>query len=76
MFVHQDSLNGQEFPEHEQTPWALIHRPKEEVCIWVWYDKEQDTIEVIPFEDGSTELAHERVLQLIHDLDEGNYQET
>lgn len=73
VFVHKDSLNGQEFPEHDQTPWALIHRPKEEVCIWVWYNKAIDEIEIVPFEDGSTELEHSLVYQLIHDLDEGNY---
>ena len=39
VFVHKNSLNGEEFPEHEQTPWALVHRPKDEVCIWVWYDE-------------------------------------
>ena len=30
VFVHKTSLT-EDFPEHEQTPWALIHRPKEEV---------------------------------------------
>ena len=39
IFIHKDSLTEDfEFPEHEMTPWALIHRPKEEVCIYAWYD--------------------------------------
>lgn len=67
VFVHKDSLLG-EFPPHDITPWALIHRPKEEVCIWVWYDVEEDHVEVIPFEDGSTELNHELVYKLISDI--------
>jgi hypothetical protein len=74
VFVHKDSLNGEEFPEHEQTPWALIHRPQEEVCIWVWYNADEDTIDVIPFEDGDTGLDHELVYQIIDKLDKGEYE--
>jgi hypothetical protein len=55
-----------EFPPHELTPWALIHRPKEEVCFWVWYETDTDEVTVIPFEDNSsTELDHEFVTDLI-----------
>ena len=65
VFVHKDSLS-EEFPPHELTPWALIHRPKEEVCIYVWYDEENDDVDVIPFEDNnSTELDIEFVTELI-----------
>jgi hypothetical protein len=39
----------------------LIHRPKDEVCIWVWYNEEDDSVEVIPFEEGDTELDHELI---------------
>ena len=74
VFVHKNSLNGEEFPEHEQTPWALIHRPKDEVCIWVWYDAETDEVEVVPFEDGSTEMDHEEIYRLIDKLDNGEYE--
>lgn len=70
VFIHKDSLTN-EFPPHELTPWALIHRPKEEVCIWVWYDEEDDEIEVIPFEDNnSTELDHDFVTDLIFKINE------
>ena len=65
VFVHKDSLTEQ-FPPHQLTPWALIHRPKEEVCIYVWYDEENDDVDVIPFEDNnSTELDPEFVTELI-----------
>lgn len=65
VFVHKDSLT-EEFPPHELTPWALIHRPKEEVCIYVWYDEENDDVDVIPFEDNhSTELDPEFITELI-----------
>ena len=65
VFIHKDSLT-QEFPPHELTPWALIHRPKEECCIYVWYDVENDEVDIIPFEDNnSTELDPEFVADLI-----------
>jgi hypothetical protein len=69
VFIHKNSLT-EEFVEHDQTPWALIHRPKEECCIWVWYNESDDSIEVIPFEDNnSTELDHQFVTQLIFEVD-------
>ena len=69
VFIHKDSLTHP-FPEHEQTPWALIHRPREEVCIYVWYNENDDSVEVIPFEDNnSTELDHEFVTKLIFDIE-------
>ena len=69
VFIHKNSLT-EEFPPHELTPWALIHRPKEEVCIWVWYDESNDEISVIPFEDNnSTELDHQFITQLIFEID-------
>jgi hypothetical protein len=74
VFVHKDSLKG-EFPEHDQTPWALIHRPKDEVCIWVWYDATDDSIEVIPFEEGDTELDHDLIYNIIDKIDKGEYED-
>ena len=42
-FVHKDALtDGFKFPEHEQTPWALIHRPNQEVCIHIFYEVSED----------------------------------
>ena len=51
VFIHRDSLDNEDFPEHEKTPWALVHRPKEEVCIYAWYDVENDIWEILPLED-------------------------
>lgn len=68
VFIHKNSLT-EEFPPHEQTPWALIHRPKEEVCIWAWYDVNADLVDIIPFEDNnSTELDHQFVTDLIRKI--------
>ena len=72
VFIHKDSLEN-EFPPHDQAPWALIHRPKEECCIYVWYDREQDIVDVIPFEENhSTELDPEFVTDLIFKIHERN----
>ena len=69
IFVHKNSLN-EEFSEHEQTPWALIHRPKEEVCIWAWYENDSDEVTIIPFEENnSTELDHDFVTKLIFEIE-------
>ena len=70
VFVHKNSLT-EEFPPHEETPWCLIHRPKEEVCIWAWYDVNADLIDVIPFEDNnSTELDPHFINDLIYKIKE------
>lgn len=70
VFVHKDSLT-EDFPPHTITPWALIHRPKEEVCIWVWYDENTDKVEVITVEDNSsTELDLDFIAELIFKIAE------
>ena len=52
IFIHKDALVPEfMFPEHELTPWALVHRPKEEVCIYAWYDVENETWDILPLED-------------------------
>ena len=51
VFIHRNTIKGEEFPEHEFTPWGLIHRPREEFCTYVWYDAENDYYEVLPLED-------------------------
>jgi len=71
VFIHKDALTeGFEFPEHEFTPWALIHRPKEEVCIWVWHDVEKDEWEILDLEERleDTELNAEQVMTIMEEL--------
>ncbi len=73
VFVHKDSLNGEDFPEHESMPWALVHRPDEEVCMHAVYYIDIDCFDFNKFEEGNTELDHEFVYQLIRDIELGNY---
>lgn len=56
IFIHKNALTeGFEFPEHDMTPWCLIHRPKDEVCIYAWYDVSNNSWEFLPLEDRLTE---------------------
>jgi hypothetical protein len=76
VFIHRNSLT-EEFPEHDLTPWGLIHRPKEEVCIYVWYDVERDEFEVQELSDILDEggLTEEEVMAIITELDETYFTE-
>ena len=73
VFIHKDALTeGFVFPEHDMTPWALIHRPSEEVCVWVWHDVENDEWEILPLEERleDTELNGEQVITIMEELHE------
>lgn len=66
MFIHKDSFDH-EFPEHDFTPWALIHRPKEEYCIWAWYEVDEDCMRVNT-EDINNEETPFDLNEMIHKL--------
>ena len=31
--------------------WQIVRRPDEEVCLWTWYDKENDSWDVLTLEE-------------------------
>jgi hypothetical protein len=71
VFIHKDALTeGFVFPEHDMTPWALIHRPSEEVCIWVWHDVKNNAWEILDLEERleDTELNSEQVMTIMEEL--------
>lgn len=71
IFIHKDALTDDfVFPEHDMTPWALIHRPSEEVCIYAWHDVEKDEWEILDLEDRlrDTELTTEQVMTIMEGL--------
>jgi hypothetical protein len=72
IFIHKDALeDGFTFPEHEITPWALIHRPQEEVCIYAWYDVANDSWDVLPLEDrldSDSAMTVEDVMTILEGL--------
>jgi hypothetical protein len=56
IFIHKDALKeGFVFPEHDVYQFTfggmIAHRPKEEVCIYAWYDVENDCWEFLQLED-------------------------
>jgi hypothetical protein len=70
VFIHKDSLSGK-FPEHEETTFVPIHRPKEEVFINAIYDVQEDSITILPFEEFDyTELDIDFVYELIEAIHE------
>jgi hypothetical protein len=69
VFVHQNSGEDSfEFPEHEMTPWCLIHRPNEEVCIYTWLDISKDFWEIIPVETCTTGPSFETIMDILEKL--------
>lgn len=72
IFLHKGVLTEEEFvfPEHELTPWCLIHRPKEEICIYAWYDVENDEWSINGLEETSDcELTEEQVMAILEFID-------
>ena len=69
IFIHKNSAEPDfEFPEHEMTPWALIHRPDEEICFWAWRDVEADTWDFSMIDDTSSNLSEETLIELFDAL--------
>ena len=72
IFIHKDSAKeGFEFPEHDMTPWGLIHRPEEEVCIYAWYNVEEDDWEINGlYETSDHKMSDGEVMKILEILDE------
>ena len=76
IFIHKDSGEPYfEFPEHELTPWALIHRPKEEVCIYAWYDVANDDWSINSlYETSEHEMSDEELMEILEKIDKRHFQ--
>jgi hypothetical protein len=69
IFIHKNSTEPDfEFPEHDMTPWALIHRPDEELCVYAWYDVENDSWDFSMIDDTSSNLSQEVIIKLFDEL--------
>lgn len=60
IFIHKDALvEDFIFPEHDSYAFTfgsmIQHRPAEEVCIFAWYDVENNSWDVLPLEDRLSE---------------------
>jgi hypothetical protein len=82
IFLHKNTLKDEfEFPEHDVfgfTFGAMIqHRPKEEVCIYGWYDVETDTWDILPLEDRLSDdngMTVKDVMKIIRGLNKRYYE--
>jgi hypothetical protein len=77
IFIHKDSKQEDfEFPEHDMTPWALVHRPREEICIYAWYDVENETWDILPLEDRIDEvnMTLEEIMDILEYLNEKHFE--
>lgn len=77
IFIHKNAGDeGFEFPEHDMTPWCLIHRPDEEVCIYAWYDVEKDEWYINALEETSEhKMTDEEVMNVLYALEKRYYSE-
>jgi hypothetical protein len=72
LFIHKDSAQPDfVFPEHELSPWCLIHRPAEEVCIHIWYDVENDEWSINSLDETMEHgMTDEEVIEILKSLEE------
>lgn len=77
IFIHKNSgQEGFEFPEHDMTPWCLIHRPNDEVCIYAWYDVEEDEWTINELESTSEhKMTDEELMNILYTLEKRYYSE-
>jgi hypothetical protein len=68
IFIHRDAATEDdwEFPEHELTPWCLIHRPSDEVCIYAWHDVVENIWTINSLEETSDhEMSNAEVMKVL-----------
>ena len=76
IFIHKDALVEEfMFPEHDVYSFTfgsmIQHRPKEEVCIYAWYDVKNDSWDVLPLGDRIDEdnsMNEEDVMVILEGL--------
>ena len=67
LFVHKNSAdNGFVFPEHEETPWAIVQRPDEEAIIFCWYNREEEDWDILePETENTDDLSPEQIIDIL-----------
>ena len=76
IFIHKDALTEDfVFPEHDVYQFTfggmIAHRTKEEVCLYAWYDVENDSWDFIPLEDrldDDSAMTEEDVMVILEGL--------
>jgi len=72
IFIHKDSKSG-EFPEHDTAYNMIIHRIKEEICVYAWYDVENDSWEFVNVWDNDSEMDEDVLMDVVDYLLETYY---
>ena len=68
VFIHKESVNGL-FPEHDGAYNMVIHRPREEMYFFVWFNTHSDEVTVLPdCEFAWTDMKEEEAIQLFSDV--------
>lgn len=74
VFIHKFSVSKDfAFPEHDVTPWGLVHRSDEELCLYAWYNNELK-IWTLPDEwsnytnDSESAAEYEEILRKLYEL--------
>ena len=70
VFIHKDAKQDDfTFPEHETAWHWLVHRPKEEVCIYAWYDVENDEWSINSLDETSDHtMTNKEVMDILEHL--------
>lgn len=74
VFIHKFSA-GKDFifPAHDVTPWGLVHRSDEELCLYAWYNSDQE-IWSLPDEwsnytdDSKSAAEYEEILRKLYKM--------
>ena len=74
-FIHKDSaLDSFVFPEHESSPWSIVHRPEQEAWFKVSYDVTGDSWSFYWYPDNNsdndTELTENEIINSLEKLDQ------
>lgn len=64
IFIHKDSKT-EEFPEHDTAYRLIIHRPKEEVCIYAWYDVKNKSWEFPNLWDCDSQMGEDVLMDVV-----------
>ena len=64
IFIHKDSKEG-EFPEHDFAWNLILHRPKEEVCIFAWYDVVNESWDFVNTYDLDSEMGEDVLMDIV-----------
>lgn len=79
IFIHKDSgIDGFEFPEHEASPFGIVHRPKQEVAVRAWFyknterseqevedDENEGVWEIGDIETAITEFSSNQTMEIV-----------